>query len=143
MSILVLSLMVFADAGVDAAALKKFEGKWVAVDGEHGGEKTPKKELLGWSLEVTGAKWLTRDGTETRDEMTVVSLDAKEKPAAADFKITSAMDKDKVLKAIWKLDGDKLTLCIAEPGKDRPKAFEGKKGTGHRLLVFERYKEKK
>lgn len=143
MTYLVLSLLVFADAAVDATALKKFEGKWVAIDGEHGGEKTSKKDLLSWALDVTGAKWTTRDGTDVKDEMVVTKVDAKEKPAAIDLKITSDMDREKVLKAIWKLEGDRLTLCIAEPGKDRPKEFAGKKGTGHMLLVFEKYKEKK
>ena len=50
-------------------------------------------------------------------------------------------NKDKVVKGIYKFDDDKLTLCLAEPGKDRPKAFAGKAGSGHTLLVLLKQKK--
>lgn len=56
-----------------------------------------------------------------------IKLDAKATPnSTMDVIITESPDGDgkgKVGKAIYKLDGDKLTLCVALPGHDRPTEF--------------------
>ena len=108
---------------------------------EHGGKKTAAKELAKLQLEVSGSKMTTREGGEVKEEDTIIALDAKAKPAAMDLKIDSGSDIDKGVKAIYKLEGDTLTICVAEPGKDRPKAFAGKEGSGHTLMVFKKAKK--
>jgi len=56
-----------------------------------------------------------------------IKLDAKATPhSTMDVIITESPDGDgkgKVGKAIYKLDGDKLSLCVALPGNDRPTEF--------------------
>jgi len=126
---------------VDAAELKKFAGKWSVTAQEHGGKKAPAKQLASLALTIDGAGCTLKDGDEVREESEVVALDPKAKPAAIDLKITGGDDKGKVVKAIYKFDGDKLTLCLAEPGKDRPKGFAGQSGTGHTLLELARKKK--
>jgi uncharacterized protein (TIGR03067 family) len=34
---------------------------------------------------------------------------------------------------VYELDGDEFRICYAPPGKERPKDFSAKAGTGHRL----------
>jgi uncharacterized protein (TIGR03067 family) len=129
-------------AGPDGQELKKLAGHWAVIQQEHGGKKAAAKELAALAVEIAGQRMTTREGSDVKEDTTIISLDPKAKPAVIDLKIASGADIDKVVKGIYKLDGDTLTICVAEPGKDRPKAFEAKMGTGHTLLVFKREKKK-
>jgi hypothetical protein len=42
------------------------------------------------------------------------------------------------LRGFYKLDGDTLTSCVAEPRKDRRSELASKPGTGQTLRVFKR-----
>ena len=128
-------------AGVDEPGLKKLQGKWQLTGQEHGGKKAAAKEVAGITLEVSKAGFTTREGVDVKEDASVVHLDAKARPAALDLKITAGPDLDKVVKGVWKLEGETLTVCIAEPGKDRPKEFKASEGTGHTLLVFKKLKK--
>jgi uncharacterized protein (TIGR03067 family) len=125
---------------VDKAALKKLEGSWRLTTQEHGGKKSEKKEIANITLDIKVSKWTTRDGVEIKEESAVEVLDARAKPGVIDLRITSGSDMDKTVKGIWKHEGDTLTVCVAEPNRDRPKEFEGKEGSGHTLLVFTKAK---
>jgi uncharacterized protein (TIGR03067 family) len=146
MWIVLLGCLTLADAPKkaepDAQELKNLAGQWLITEQEHGGKKTPAKVLLDLAVEVAGAKMTTRERNDVKEASTIVVLDAKAKPAAIDLKITTGADVDKVVKGIYKLKGDDLTICVAEPGKDRPGAFAAREGTGHTLLVFKRVKKK-
>jgi uncharacterized protein (TIGR03067 family) len=87
-----------------------------------------------WTSDADGidSKW-TFDGETLKasvngvDYTCKVKFDTEAKPhATIDLNIEDGPDeaKGKVSKAIYKLDGEKLTLCVSLPGKDRPKAFE-------------------
>ena len=145
LTILALSIALVADApkpvAPDKAALAKLQGKWRLTAVAHGGKSVPAKELVNQTVEIKDIRTTARDGDDVKDETKIVALEAKGKPSAIDFEMTSGDDKGKTLAGIWKLDGDKLTICVPEPGKTRPKAFEGKEGTGHTLLVFEKMKK--
>jgi uncharacterized protein (TIGR03067 family) len=72
-----------------------------------------------------------------------VTIDAKAKPhPSADFAIEEGPEdsKGKTSKCIYKLDGEKLTLCVSLPGKDRPKEFAQ---TEDEAYLFELKKQKK
>ena len=140
-----LSIALFADApkvAPDEAALAKLQGKWQQSREEHGGKSAPAKDLVGQTLEVNSVRTTARDGDEVKEEAKITALDPKAEPALIDMEITKGDGKGKTLAGIWKLEGGKLTICVAEPGKARPTSFAGKEGTGHTLLVFERGKKK-
>ena len=70
-------------------------------------------------------------------------IDTDAKPfAAIDLVIEDGPEeaKGKTSKGIYKLDGEKLTLCVSVPGKDRPKEFAQ---TDDEAYLFELKKEKK
>jgi uncharacterized protein (TIGR03067 family) len=46
--------------------------------------------------------------------------------------------QDRDLLGIYRLDGDALTICFAEPGHSRPKDFTSKPGSGHILVLQKR-----
>jgi len=144
MWIIATALLIAAEdkkADVDAAELKKFAGTWAVTAREHGGKKQPKKQFADQTLTFAGAKFTYKDGDDVLEQAEVVALDPGATPGTIDVKITSGDDKGKVTKAIYKFDGDKLTLCIAEPGKDRPKGFDGQSGTGQALVELTRKKK--
>jgi uncharacterized protein (TIGR03067 family) len=102
------------------------------------GDDKPQSELLKpfqgtWMTEGDGldAKWTfegeivkaTVNGTDYKCK---VKVDAEAKPhPTIDLLVDEGPEeaKGKTSKGIYKLDGEKLTLCVSVPGKDRPKEF--------------------
>lgn len=141
MLLFVLLLLADEKPAVDAAGLKQLAGPWSFSSLEHGGEKAPKKELDALAYSVAGEKVVVREGKEIKEESSVVLLDPSAKPARIDLRITSGDDKGKLVKGIYRLDGQTLTVCVAEPGRDRPAAFAAARGSGNTLMTLARKKE--
>ena len=81
---------------------------------------------------VAGSKTPTVSGT--------LVIDVKKRPFMIDMRPSTGRYKDKTLLGIAKVDEDKLTICFAEPGKDRPVIFDSKEGSGVVLVVHTRAK---
>jgi uncharacterized protein (TIGR03067 family) len=121
-----LSLALMAGLGLAGGAASAF------------GDDKPQSELLKpfqgtWASEGDGidAKW-TFEGEKVKatvngqDYTCKVKVDSDAKPfSAIDFMIEDGPEdaKGKTSKCIYKLEGEKLTLCVSVPGKDRPKEF--------------------
>ena len=58
-----------------------------------------------------------------------------------DIKGTGGPNKDKTIKAIYKIDGDTMTICYALDAGDRPTKFESKPDTKQFLAVYKREKK--
>jgi uncharacterized protein (TIGR03067 family) len=102
-----------ADDKAQSDKLKPFQGSW-ATDGDGVDAK--------WTFEGEKLK-ATVNGT---DYSCKVKVDTEAKPnATLDLEIEDGPEeaKGKTSKCIYKLDGEKLTLCVSVPGKDRPKDF--------------------
>jgi hypothetical protein len=52
-------------------------------------------------------------------------------------KVKTGPPEGKTVKGIYKIEKDKLTVCLALEG-DRPKAFESKEGSSTLLQVFKK-----
>lgn len=124
-----------ADAARDDRT--QLQGTWKVVALEHGGKKKPAKKIAPLRVTVTGDKITSREGKEVLEESTF-RLDAAATPRAIDLRFTAGPDAGKSARGIYRLDGKKLTLCVAEPGKDRPRQFKAAAGSGHTLFVLER-----
>jgi uncharacterized protein (TIGR03067 family) len=69
------------------------------------------------------------------------TIDATKKPKSIDARPASA-DKDAPpMLGIYEIDGDTFRTCFAQPGKERPKDFECKAGSGHQVIVWKREKK--
>jgi uncharacterized protein (TIGR03067 family) len=121
--------------------LKTLEGKWKPVAFERGGQALPLKDIPTGTVtfEVTGRVTATLLGHEGEGAFQV---DATAKPKTIDLTHATGPDKEKKQFGIYKLEKDKLTVCVSPPGrseKERPPLF-ATKDKDHVLFVFERVK---
>ena len=131
-------LLLFALPGLAVQdAAKELEGTWQLVSAVKDGKGTPKET-------VDKIRVVIKDGKHTvlfgKDEV-AKEIPFKLDPAKSPKEVTDTLPDGKEIKGIYKIDGDTMTSCVAEPGKDRPKDFESKAGSGHTLRVFKRVKE--
>ncbi len=140
--VLAVGLLVAADAPKDDEAnneLKKLEGTWLVISGEDNGKKLSDETLKNARLTFEGEKHTVKAGDTTYKG--THKLDPTKQPKAIDIMDTEGPFKNKTVLGIYALDGDEFKLCYAAPGKDRPKDFSGKEGTGNYYHVWKREKK--
>lgn len=124
--------------------LKALVGKWKAVAMEAGGQELPKESVPDFTFTVgAGGKSVAK--TPQHDDKAVITVDPKKDPKRIDNLHESGASKGKKQYGIYKLEGDKWTVCMTLPGVEasaRPKDFSTK-GTANVLFIFERVKEEK
>jgi uncharacterized protein (TIGR03067 family) len=69
------------------------------------------------------------------------TIDASKRPRTFDAQPLSGPGAGKRVLGIYELEGDRLKICTALPGKERPSDFAAKKGSGHTLTIWEREKK--
>ncbi len=137
-----LPLLVCAVHGDDVQKeLKALEGKWKAVSMEAGGVPLPKENLPEFIFTVgAGGKSTAQFGQNT--DQATITVDPKASPRTINNLHESGATKGKTQYGIYKLEGDKWTVCMTLPGvaaSERPKDFSTK-DTRNVVFVFERQK---
>ena len=121
----------------DTALKGPLEGVWKLSSVLLNAQPLPMETLKDARLDVQGAKYaLTL--AETRLVMSH-KLFADQRPKAMDLTVIEGQDKGKTFHAIYRLEGDTLTVCRSlEPGKNRPTEFASKPDSGLLLVVWSR-----
>jgi uncharacterized protein (TIGR03067 family) len=119
-----------------AADLKAMVGNWKLTKAELGG-KDALALLKDLKFEITGPGKYTAQVGEQKDNGTF-TVDPSKKPAEMDIKATGGPNKDRTIKAIYKLDGDAMTICYELGGDARPAKFESKPDTKLFLAAYKR-----
>lgn len=94
--------------------------------------------------EVTGASRLLIDGDRFRTEAPdatyegVFTIDVEADPAAIDIDFVEGPEAGRRNLGVFRLDGDRLELCLDLGGGPRPKAFAARAGSGHAHEVLRR-----
>src|SRR6185369_5670841 len=115
------------NAGDDATAkeLKALERKWKAVEMEAGGQALPKNSLPEFIFTVgAGGKATAKFGQQ--EDQATITVDPGKNPKTIDNAHESGATKGKKQYGVYKLEGDKWTVCMSQPGvaeSDRPKDF--------------------
>ena len=123
--------------------LAKFQGTWVMVSGEKDGAKIAddlvKRNKIVWN----GKKADLDSPHQSKEKIKLtVALDVTKKPKQMDWVRDTGPDTGKTMYAIYEwIDPDQYRICFAPAGKDRPKEFATKPGSGLYLHVWKRVKE--
>jgi uncharacterized protein (TIGR03067 family) len=117
---------------------KRYEGTWqivsLEVDGNQAAEEDARKITVTnvadgkWAIEV-GGKVVARGTSE---------IDPMKKPKEVDLTVTEGESSGKTALGIYRFGEDTRTVCLAQPGKDRPAEFAAPAGSGHVLAVLKR-----
>jgi uncharacterized protein (TIGR03067 family) len=120
--------------------LKKLEGKWKLQKAATAGMEQafgPGDPDLVMEMKPDG-KWIFTGV----DKAVVVALDPAANPKCMDLKSVEKGRDGAVDEAIYKIDGDTLTVCLYQgKGKQRPTTFDPPKERDTILVVFKRVKE--
>jgi uncharacterized protein (TIGR03067 family) len=136
-SLFVFAVPVMADEKSDAE-LKALVGTWDITKAEMGGEDiTEVLKVLKFEI-MAGGKYIAEHDKQ-KDEG-AFTLDLSKTPKQMDIKGNGGPNKDKLIKAIYKRDGDDLTVCYDFSGGDRPAKFETKPKTMQLLITYKRKK---
>ena len=131
-----------AAQGLAEDDLQRQQGTWVAVSLRHDGQDAPREIVQTITRTVEGAHvvW-KRNGKDFAG--TALELDPRQDPKAIDVIADGGPARGKRVLGIYKLENDKLTLCMADPDQPRPREFKAEKGSGHTLMIFTRQETSK
>jgi uncharacterized protein (TIGR03067 family) len=124
------------------ADLSALAGVWQEVSRQRDGLVVPAAQLAILTQTETG------EARQQLGERVVyegkVSIDTTRNPKAIDYLQTSgaspAGSPGDVRLGIYEIDGDRLRICLARAGAERPKTFDASAGTGLVLSTYERRK---
>ena len=117
--------------------LKRHQGTWIATSSTYDGQKAPEDIVRSIKriVERDHVVW-ERDGK--RFAGTKIELDPTREPKTIDVIPDGGRNRGERVLGIYKLEDDTLTICMAAPGKPRPKEFKAEKGSGCTLRTFQR-----
>jgi len=111
-----------------------FQGEWKLTTWAKLGREFPKEKLAESKVVVKGdAMSMTLD--EQTTDMTF-TLDPKADPPALDFR---AAGNKRVIRGIFKLEKDKITICFGIENSQRPTEFKATRDNS--IMVIERVKK--
>jgi uncharacterized protein (TIGR03067 family) len=121
--------------------LKRHQGTWRATSSIYDGKEGPEEIVRSITRTVDDEHvvW-KRDGNSFAG--TKFELDPTRDPKTIDLIPDGGKDRGERVHGIYKLEKDRLTICMAAPGKPRPEAFKAEKGSGCTLRTFTREKAK-
>jgi uncharacterized protein (TIGR03067 family) len=120
--------------------LKKLEGTWKVVLVEADGKKMPGEQYRDMRMVVHANRYTVRRGDRVLERGTF-TVDPSHKPKAIDVTPTEGKDKGKTFRGIYAIEGDTARDCFSRTGKERPREFTAKAGSGCVLRHYKRVKE--
>jgi uncharacterized protein (TIGR03067 family) len=100
--------------------LQMLQGQWVLKESERAGSKVQHSDTT-LVLEIKGNKWIFTG----QEKGQIIALDPKTDPKCLDIKSVEKGRDGQVDEAIYKIDGNTLTVCLYQgKGKQRPTRFE-------------------
>lgn len=126
------------DRGNDS---EKLAGTWVCVSGTNSGKAISEATVKKLRLTITkDGKYKTERDKDVLFDSTY-TIDSAQKPKHIDLIGTEGENKGKSAPGIYTIEEDTLKICYTLPGKERPKEFESKPGSGATLVVWKRLKQ--
>lgn len=129
--------MSLALAAADDAAkddLAKFQGTWRLVSAETDGAPAPKERIDGVTVTIAGKTHTVR----VKDQVAAKDVAFELDPSKSPREVTDTVGEGKVIRGIYKIEGDTLTSCVAPVNAARPTEFSAPAGSKRTLRVFRR-----
>jgi len=146
------ALILFARVTVHAAEPaadeeKKLHGEWQAVEIEARGKKAGKDDdqVKNFRLVIDVRGITLADPTGGgKDRKKTFKLDFSKSPKHIDISSLDGEEKNQTAACIYKLEKDRLTICMPyfKDPTVRPKEFKGGADDGNMLITLERVKAK-
>jgi uncharacterized protein (TIGR03067 family) len=136
------SLLIAAEQPKEGDAekeLEKFQGRWTTVSRVDDGKASTEEDTKNHVITIKG-DLLTVLNKDKEVATGRLKLDPSKNPGEYDLTYESGPNKGKVRKGIYMFEGDTLTTCLAAVGKEPPKEFASKPGSGATLFVQKRQK---
>jgi uncharacterized protein (TIGR03067 family) len=123
---------------------QKIQGTWALKAMEIGGknvleDKDQAKALQNFTVVITAERITVQFSKEEHHEASYKLAPARN-PKELDLTFLEGRDKGKTSPAIYKLEGDTLTLCGTDAGQPRPTEFKTRPGGKETFMVFQRVK---
>ncbi len=117
--------------------LARQQGTWFAVSSRRDGIDAPEEIVrsITRTVEKDHVTW-KREGKNFAG--TGLVLDPAQEPPALDVVPDGGPSRGKRVLGIYKLEGDRLTICMADAEQPRPRDFKAEKGSRQTLMVFTR-----
>ena len=129
-----------------ARELKKLQGMWRVVGLEHDGRKATPDDVKGMSWTFEGNRITGKDPDEEPKMIGEFTVNPKESPKQIDIVKVEGAKKEKTLLGIYKLEGERLTICLRDEkatDKGRPTEFSAEKGSELGIFMLEKEDPKK
>ncbi len=122
--------------------LKKLQGTWVLVAAEREGEKIPDEQVKKGRITWKGAVVIVDTPHQSAEKIKATTmLDPTTNPKKMDWVRSQGPGSGQTHHAIYEfLSADEYRVCFAPPGKDRPKEFRTRPGTGEMMHTWKRVK---
>lgn len=133
---LLIAVAVVPVAAADKDDKDKIQGAWHVVSGEDDGKNLARKDVKGTEVVITADKITVMENGKKR--VMTYKLDPDKKPRHIDLTTVEGSDEGKMAPGIYDLDANRLRICFAEPGGERPKDFDPKKGSKEMRFVMRR-----
>ena len=117
--------------------LKRHQGTWIATSSTYDGQKAP-DEIARSIKHIVAQDHVVWERQGKRFAGTKIELDPTPDPKNIDVIPDGGPNRGERVLGIYKLDGDRLTICMARAGQPRPQEFKAEKGSGWTLQTFER-----
>lgn len=128
--------VIYADDAVHEE-LKRHQGIWMVTSSTFDGHQAP-KEIAGTIRRVVVDDHVVWERNGKRFAGTKIELDATRDPHTINVIPDGGKNRGERVLGIYKLESDRLTICMAAPGQRRPNEFNAEKGSGWTLQTFQR-----
>jgi uncharacterized protein (TIGR03067 family) len=116
----------------------QMQGTWQAVRMSRDGESQPLQgAFANLQLIVKDDRRTVRSG-ETVFSEAYYRLNSTADPPTIDLLVTQGASRGQIMLGIYEISGDRLRVCYAMPGRERPRDFTPKAGSGHALQEMKR-----
>jgi uncharacterized protein (TIGR03067 family) len=118
--------------------LDKFQGNWAVESVIVEGEELPAEVVKVFKMSFKDDNYTVMIGQDKTEG--TFRLDPSKNPKTIDIVPDNGPDRGKKQLGIYTFDGDKIKICAAMPGKERPTNFETKDKIGYTVMILRREK---